>query len=69
MSIDTSKWAAEHSAALLGLPAGAAEQEVEEAGLRARIAGPDRMLTLEHRPDRITLVTDEAGVVTEVRPG
>jgi hypothetical protein len=68
MAIDTSKWAAEHSAALLGLPAAAAEQEIEQAGLRARIAGPDTMLTLEYRPDRITLITDAADVVTEVRP-
>ena len=69
MAIDTSVWAAEHSAALVGLPAGAAEQEVEEAGLRARIAGPGVMLTLEFRPDRITLLTDAAGIVTEVRAG
>lgn len=69
MAIDTSAWAAEHSAALVGLPAGAAEQEVEEAGLRARIAGPDVMLTLEFRTDRITLLTDAAGIVLEVRAG
>lgn len=69
MPIDTRAWAAEHSAALIGLPSGAAEQEVEEAGLRTRIAGPDVMLTLEYRPDRITLLTDAADVVTEVRAG
>lgn len=69
MAIDSSAWAAEHSAALVGLPAAAAEQEVQEAGLRARIAGPGLMLTLEHRPDRITLLTDAADVVTEVRAG
>ena len=46
-----------------------AEQEVQEAGLRARIAGPDMMLTLEYRPDRITLLTDADGVVIEVRAG
>jgi hypothetical protein len=66
---DTTAWAAEHSAALVGLPSGAAEQEVADAGLRARIAGPDEMLTLEFRTDRITLVTDAQDVVTEVRPG
>jgi hypothetical protein len=69
MTIDNQAWAAEHSAALVGLPAGAAEQEITEAGLRARVAGPDEMLTLEFRTDRITLVTDAADVVTEVRPG
>jgi len=69
MTTDTTAWAAEHSAALVGLPSGAAEQEVADAGLRARIAGPNEMLTLEFRPDRVTLVTDAADVVTEVRPG
>jgi hypothetical protein len=69
MTVDTTAWAAEHSAALVGLPAGAAEQEVAEAGLRARIAGPDVMLTLEFRPDRVTLLTDAEGVVTRVLPG
>ena len=69
MASDTAAWAAEHSAALVGLPAGAAEQEVEEAGLRARVARPDMMLTLEFRPDRITLLTDTAGIVIEVRAG
>ena len=69
MPTDTTIWAAEHSAALIGLPSGAARQEVADAGLRARIAGPDEMLTLEFRPDRITLVTDAADIVTEVRPG
>jgi hypothetical protein len=69
MALDTSAWAAEHSAALVGLPAAAAEQEVEQAGLRTRIAGPDAMLTLEYRPDRITLITDADDVVTAVRPG
>jgi hypothetical protein len=69
MPIDTRMWAAEHSAALVGLPAGAAEHEVTEAGLRPRVAGPDNALTLEFRPDRITLLTDAAGVVTAVRAG
>jgi hypothetical protein len=69
MTIDTTIWAAEHSAALVGLPSGAAKQEIAEAGLRSRIAGPDEMLTLEFRPDRITLLTDAADVVTELRPG
>ena len=69
MTTDTTAWAAGHSAALVGLPSGAAEQEVADAGLRARIAGPNEMLTLEFRPDRVTLVTDAADVVTEVRPG
>lgn len=69
MTIDTTTWAAEHSAALVGLPSAAAEQEVADAGLRTRVAGPDVMLTLDFRPDRITLTTDESGVVTAVRPG
>ncbi len=69
MTIDTTTWAAEHSAALVGLPSGSAEQEVADAGLRSRVAGPDVMLTLDFRPDRITLTTDESGVVTAVRPG
>lgn len=69
MPTDTTAWAAEHSAALVGLPSGAAEHEVADAGLRARIAGPDEMLTLEFRPDRVTLITDAADVVTEVRAG
>jgi hypothetical protein len=69
MATDTSAWAAEHSAALVGLPAAAAEQEVEDAGLRARIAGPDVLLTLEFRTDRITLLTDDGGIVIEVRAG
>jgi hypothetical protein len=66
---DSRTWAAEHSAALVGLPSGAAEQEVAEAGLRSRIAGPTEMLTLEFHPDRVTLVTDADDVVTEVRAG
>ncbi|WP_375405135.1 hypothetical protein [uncultured Amnibacterium sp.] len=69
MTVDITTWAAEHSAALVGLPSAAAEQEVADAGLRSRIAGPDTMLTLEFRPDRITLTTDESDVVTAVRPG
>jgi hypothetical protein len=69
MTADITAWAAEHSAALVGLPSAAAEHEVADAGLRARIAGPDEMLTLEFRPDRVTLVTDGSDVVTEVRPG
>ncbi|MBW4041813.1 MAG: hypothetical protein HIU86_06750 [Acidobacteria bacterium] len=69
MTTDAAVWAAEHSAALVGLPSGAAEQEVVDAGLRARIAGPDEMITLEFRPDRVTLVTDRDDIVTEVRPG
>jgi hypothetical protein len=69
MAPDTTAWAAEHSAALVGLPAGAAEQEISDAGLRSRVAGPDTMLTLEYRPDRITLITDGTGIVMEVRPG
>lgn len=69
MTTDTTTWAAEHSAALVGLPSGAARQEVTEAGLRVRIAGPDEMLTLGFRTDRITLVTDRDDVVTEVRAG
>ena len=69
MAVDTRAWAADHAAALVGLPAGAAEQEVAEAGLRARIAGPDVMLTLEYRPDRVTLQTDADGVVVAVLPG
>jgi len=69
MSVDITTWAAEHSAALVGLPSGAAQQEVADAGLRTRIAGPDEMLTPELRTDRITLVTDAEDVVTEVRPG
>ena len=69
MTIDTATWAAEHSAALVGLPSGAAEQDIADAGLRARIAGPDEMLTLDFRSDRITLTTDASDVVTAVRPG
>jgi hypothetical protein len=69
MTSDPRTWAAEHSAALVGLPSAAAEQEVEDAGLRPRIAGPDVMLTLEYRPDRITLQTDADGVVTAVLAG
>ena len=69
MPIDVTTWAAEHSAALVGLPSGAARQEVEAASLRARIAGPDEMLTLAFVSDRITLVTDARDVVTEVRAG
>ena len=69
MGADAAAWAAEHSAALVGLPAGAAEQEAAEAGLRTRVAAPGVMLTLEFRPDRVTVVTDEAGVVTGLRAG
>jgi hypothetical protein len=69
MAADVTSWAAEHAAALVGLPSGAALQEVAAAGLRSRIAGPHEMLTLEFRSDRVTLVTDAADVVTEVRPG
>ncbi|MGT2425518.1 I78 family peptidase inhibitor [Amnibacterium kyonggiense] len=69
MTVDARTWAADHAAALVGLPSGAAEQEVEDAGLRARVAVPGLMLTLDFRPDRVTLVTDGTGVVTEVRPG
>ena len=69
MTIDTSSWAAEHSAALVGLPAAAAEQEVVGAGLRPRIVAAGVMLTLEYRPDRITLQTDGVGIVTAVTAG
>lgn len=69
MTTDATAWTAEHSAVLVGLPSGAAEKEVVDAGLHARIAGPDEMLTLEFHPDRVTLVTDGNDIVTEVRPG
>lgn len=69
MAADASTWAAEHSAALIGMPAGAAEKEVTAAGLHARSAGPGAVLTLELRSDRITLDTDASGLVTAVRAG
>lgn len=69
MTVDTTTWAREHSAALVGLPAAAAEQEVADAGLRPRIVAAGVMLTLEYRPDRITLQIDERGIVTGVAAG
>lgn len=69
MTVDSGAWVAVHAAGLIGLPACAAEQEASAAGLRSRIAGPDVMLTLDYRPDRVTLITDAADVVTEIRAG
>lgn len=69
MQTDSATWAVEHSAALVGLPAAAAEHEVVSAGFRPRIAAPGVMMTLDFRPERVSLITDAAGIVTRVQAG
>lgn len=69
MTADAATWATANAAALVGLPAAAAEQEAADAGLAVRIAGPGAVLTLEHRTDRVTLAIDEAGLVRAVSVG
>ena len=66
---DANGWAAEHGSDLEGLPAQDAEQRVRAAGLSPRTVVPESVVTLEFRPDRITLHTDAHGRVTAVRPG
>ena len=69
MARDATTWAADHGAALEGESPDTAAARVRDAGLTPRILAPGAVVTLEHRPDRITLQTDERGVVTAVRPG
>ena len=66
---DATDWAAAHGAEVEGLSAQDAEQRVRAAGLTPRTVVPDSVVTLEFRPDRITLHTDADGVVTAARPG
>lgn len=67
--VDVREWAAANAAHLVGTPVAEAADAVTGAGLRPRTAGPGEALTLAFRPDRITLLTDADGVVTEVRAG
>lgn len=39
------------------------------ADLPHRILGPNDVATMDYRPDRLNIMTDEAGVVTEVKCG
>ena len=66
---DARAWAAEHGTEVEGLGAQEAEQRVRAAGLHPRTVAPESVVTLEFRPDRITLHTDADGVVTAARPG
>lgn len=66
---DARTWVAEHGAALIGAAGASAVDAVSAAGLVPRSAGPDTALTMEHRPQRVTLVLDADGAVQEVRAG
>ena len=39
------------------------------AGLPHRILGPNDVATMDHRPDRLNIMTDENGVIIEVKCG
>lgn len=64
-----SDWVATHADAATGQPAADVAGAVTRAGLRSRTAGPDAILTLEFRPDRVTIETDAEGRVLQVRAG
>ena len=66
---DARAWAGDHAADLRGTAAESAANRIREAGLTPRVVDPGAVITLEYRPDRITLEQDADGVVTAVRPG
>ncbi|MCU1475152.1 I78 family peptidase inhibitor [Amnibacterium sp.] len=63
------RWAADHSAALLGRPLAEAEAAAATAGLRVKVLRPTGWTTLEFGTGRITLRVDEDDRVTEARAG
>lgn len=62
-------WVAEHGDGLVGLSADEAASRVLDAGLTPRRLAPDSVVTAEFRSDRVDLVADRAGVVSDVRAG
>jgi len=49
--------------ALVGSAVDEAVARVREAGRVERVVGPDDLVTMEYRPDRVTLVAEEGRVV------
>jgi 7-keto-8-aminopelargonate synthetase-like enzyme len=62
-------WADRHGAELIGTPFTQAERAITDAGLHVRAVRPPTVPTLEFRTDRITLVLDEADIVTSAHGG
>ena len=52
---------------LVGQPV--SEIDTDSLPVPLRIYGPDQMITMDHRPDRMNIVLDEDDVVVEVRCG
>jgi hypothetical protein len=42
---------------------------VDTGSRTARVIGPDDMYTMDHRPDRVNVKTNERGAITEVTCG
>jgi len=71
---DTSQSRCDAAAAqfALGKPASPAlldQARVKAGAQTARVLGPDDMVTLEYRSDRLNLTTDQAAIVTRVNCG
>lgn len=55
--------------ALLGLPRGEAEQVARDLGWQVRTLRPGDLATMDFRDDRLNLVVDADGVVTDLNLG
>lgn len=64
---DAPQCAAEAYQVLVGQPIG--EIDTESLPVPLRIYGPDQMITMDHRPDRMNIVLDADDIVVEVRCG
>ena len=62
-------WVAAHGDEAAGQMSVDVVAAVTQAGLCPRAAGPDAILTLEFRTDRVTIETDAEGRVLQVRAG
>lgn len=66
--MNAAEWVVQHGEAA-GESAEQTAFAVVTDGLRPRLVGPDDVLTLEFRPDRVTIEADAHGRVVRVRAG
>ena len=64
---DVPQCAAEAYQVLVGQPIG--EIDTDSLPVPLRIYGPDQMITMDYRPDRMNIVLDADDIVVEVRCG